>query len=102
MRLARGSSPSAAHSRGIGLADSSSLCYLSSHAVDNFPFVAMDEQARFRVRPFGGVKSTLLGGEGLVVEVEGPARLWVQTRHLGGLVDKLLPILRHLLPPSSR
>ncbi len=65
--------------------------------VDNFHFVAMDEGAAYQIRTFGGLKSFLLGGEGLVAEVQGPTRLWVQTRHLAALASELLPILkRHL------
>jgi uncharacterized protein (TIGR00266 family) len=62
--------------------------------VDNFHFVAMDEGANYRIRTFGGLKSFLLGGEGLVAEIYGPARLWLQTRHIVSLANELLPILR--------
>jgi uncharacterized protein (TIGR00266 family) len=62
--------------------------------VDNFHFVAMDEGARYQVRTFGGLKSFLLGGEGIVAEVEGPAMVLVQTRHLNSLAESLLPILK--------
>ncbi len=65
--------------------------------VDNFHFVAMDEGARYHVRTFGGLKSFLLGGEGIVAEVEGPTRLLVQTRHLNSLAESLLPILKRQL-----
>ncbi len=65
--------------------------------VDNFHFVAMEEGATYQIRTFGGLKSFLLGGEGIVVEVHGPTRLWLQTRHLASLVSELLPVLkRHL------
>lgn len=62
--------------------------------VDNFHFVAMEEGANYKVRTFGGLKSFLLGGEGLVAEIYGPARLWLQTRHIVSLANELLPILR--------
>jgi len=62
--------------------------------VDNFHFVAMEEGANYKVRTFGGLKSFLLGGEGLVAEIYGPARLWLQTRHIASLANELLPILR--------
>lgn len=63
-------------------------------AVDNFHFVAMEEGARYEIRPFGGIRSLLLGGEGLIAEIQGPARVWIQSRHLGSLAEQLLPILR--------
>ncbi|MGQ9463020.1 MAG: TIGR00266 family protein [Candidatus Fervidibacter sp.] len=62
--------------------------------VDNFHFVAMEEGANYKVRTFSGFKSFLLGGEGLVAEIHGPARLWLQTRHIASLANELLPILR--------
>lgn len=65
--------------------------------VDNFHFVAMDEGARYQIRPFGGLRSFLFGGEGLVVEVQGPTRLWLQSRHLASLASALLPIFRKRL-----
>ena len=61
--------------------------------VDNGHFVAL-EGGRWRVRKFGGWKTFFLGGEGLVVDVEGPARLWIQTRNLpafAGLLRRFIP-----------
>ncbi len=59
--------------------------------VDNFHFVAMTEGARYHLRTLRGIAPTLFGGEGLVVEVEGPARLLLQSRHLPGLAELLRP-----------
>lgn len=50
--------------------------------VDNFHFVAMTAGMKWKVRKFGGLKTFLFGGEGLVVEVEGPGKLLIQTRSL--------------------
>ena len=50
--------------------------------IDNFHFVAMDDGMNWNVRKFGGIKSFLFGGEGFVVEVEGPGRVYIQTRSL--------------------
>ncbi|MCS7253840.1 MAG: TIGR00266 family protein [Armatimonadota bacterium] len=69
--------------------------------VDNFHFVAMDEDTTHYIRTFGGIKSFLLGGEGIVVEVQGPTNLWLQTRHIASLANELLPILRRHLRRSS-
>ena len=45
------------------------------------------------MKKFGGWKSTILGGEGLVVMLTGPGRIYLQTRSpedfLGWLVPKL-------------
>ena len=50
--------------------------------IDNFHFVAMPETVDYRIRKFGGWKSFLLGGEGLVFDVRGPAVVYLQTRIL--------------------
>ncbi len=50
--------------------------------IDNLHFVAMPATTRYRIRKFGGLKTFVFGGEGLVVEVEGPASIYVQTRTL--------------------
>ena len=62
--------------------------------VDNFHFVAMPASVRWRVRKFGGWKSFLLGGEGLVFEVEGPATVLLQTRVLPPLARELRKYLK--------
>ncbi len=62
--------------------------------VDNFHFVAMPADTKYRVRKFGGWRSFLLGGEGIVMEVEGPATIYLQTRilpPLAELIAKYLP-----------
>ena len=61
--------------------------------VDNFHFVAMTSGMKWRVRKFGGIKSFLLSGEGIVIEVEGPGTVYLQTRSLPpfvGLIAKYL------------
>ena len=50
--------------------------------LDNFHFVAMDDTVKYNIKKFGGWKSFILGGEGLVMEVRGPGRVLVQTRSL--------------------
>jgi len=50
--------------------------------IDNFHFVALTEGTKWRIRKFGGWKSFIFGGEGLVVEVEGPGTVYVQSRIL--------------------
>ncbi len=50
--------------------------------IDNFHFVAMPASTKYKIRKFGGWKSFFLGGEGFVVEVEGPTVLYLQTRIL--------------------
>jgi uncharacterized protein (TIGR00266 family) len=65
-----------------------------SHVVDTGHMVAFDSTMGYEVRRAGGSwKTTLVGGEGLVVRVSGPGRFYFQTRSPGGLVDWLIPRL---------
>ncbi|MEB3807027.1 MAG: TIGR00266 family protein [Desulfurococcales archaeon] len=62
--------------------------------VDNFHLVAMDPTVQWSARKFGGWKSFLFGGEGIVFELRGPGRVWLQTRllpALASLVYRYLP-----------
>ena len=61
--------------------------------VDNFHTVAMDGTVEYKIRTFGGLKSALLGGEGLVMELQGPGRVVLQTRTEASFVQSLLPFL---------
>ncbi|MGB7632374.1 MAG: TIGR00266 family protein [Nitrososphaeraceae archaeon] len=49
--------------------------------IDNHHIVALSENANYNVRKFGGLKSTLLGGEGLVTEIIGPGSIYFQTKN---------------------
>lgn len=61
--------------------------------IDNLHFVAMDDSLKYRTRKFGSWKSTIFGGEGLVIEVEGPGRVWLQSRIIPGFVEAILPYI---------
>lgn len=60
-----------------------------SATIDNFHFVAMPADVDWSMRKFGGWKSFLLGGEGLVFEVRGPAKIYIQSR--------IMPPFAHIL-----
>jgi uncharacterized protein (AIM24 family) len=51
--------------------------------------VALSENTNYKVTKFGGLKSTLLGGEGLVTEITGPGTVYFQTKNLKELRDLL-------------
>lgn len=57
--------------------------------VDNGHLVAIERGVRWNIRKLGGFKTFFLGGEGLVVELEGPGKAWVQTRTLFALAQAL-------------
>ena len=57
--------------------------------LDNYHLVALSQNADYKVTKFGGLKSTILGGEGLVTEIIGPATVYFQTKNLKELIDLL-------------
>ena len=63
------------------------------YTVDSGHMVGWGEGIQYNVRKAGNWKSTILGGEGLVVELTGPGRIYIQTRSedafLGWLIPKL-------------
>lgn len=58
----------------------------------------MSDVCDYEVRMFGGLKSTLLGGEGLVTEIKGPGEVYIQTKNVREFVDW---IWRHISPRVS-
>ncbi len=62
--------------------------------VDTGHIVAFEDGLDFEVRRVGGLKATLLSGEGLVAEFRGRGKVWIQTRSIGeyiGWIASLLP-----------
>ncbi len=71
------------------------------YTVDTGHLVAFPEQVDFRVRAVGGLKSTLLGGEGLVVDLTGPGKVLLQTRSEQAFIQWLVPKLPQQRSNSS-
>ncbi len=61
------------------------------YTVDTGHLVAFDQTMQFNVRRVGGLKSTLFSGEGLVVDIQGPGKLLMQTRSPGDLLAWIIP-----------
>jgi uncharacterized protein (TIGR00266 family) len=57
--------------------------------IDNHHIVALSENSNYTVKKFGGLKSTILGGEGLVTEIVGPGSVYFQTKNINDFVDYL-------------
>jgi uncharacterized protein (AIM24 family) len=55
--------------------------------------VAFEEKLGFQVKKVGGLKSTLLSGEGLVVELTGPGKALLQSRSVDAFLGWLIPKL---------
>ncbi len=63
------------------------------YIVDTGHLVAFSADMGFKVRRVGGWKSTFFGGEGLVVDLTGPGRVWMQTRSESAFLSWLIPKL---------
>lgn len=63
-------------------------------SVDNGHLVAWPEGMPYQVRRVGGMKSTLLSGEGLVVDLTGPGLVLLQSRNIAALAAQLVPFMQ--------
>ncbi len=63
------------------------------YVVDTGHLVSFDSTINFVVRKVAGWKSTIFGGEGLVVELTGPGMLTLQTRSQDAFINWLIPKL---------
>jgi uncharacterized protein (TIGR00266 family) len=68
------------------------------YVVDSSHLVAFDSSVTPAPRASGGLKATLLSGEGLVIELTGPGRIYIQTRSPQALINWIIPQLPR---PSS-
>jgi uncharacterized protein (TIGR00266 family) len=67
-----------------------------SYIVDTGYIVAFEDTLSYNVEMLGGLsfkslKTSIFGGEGLVCRFSGQGKLWIQTRHLGSLINFLHP-----------
>jgi uncharacterized protein (TIGR00266 family) len=65
----------------------------ATYTVDTGHLVAFAGGTQYRVRKVGSWKSTIFGGEGLVVDVAGPTELFLQTRSQEAFLNWLIPNL---------
>ncbi len=63
------------------------------YVVDTGHVVGWEGNLEYKIKKAGGWKSTLLSGEGLVLEFTGTGTLWLQTRNLGSLLGWITPQL---------
>jgi uncharacterized protein (AIM24 family) len=76
-----------------GAIQSMDLAAGQTYVVDSGHMVGWGEGVQYQVRKAGNWKSTILGGEGFVVELTGPGRIYLQTRSEASFLDWLLPKL---------
>ena len=65
--------------------------------VDTGHVVAFEDTVQYTINKVGGMKSLLVGGEGLVMNFTGQGSVWIQTRNIQSLAGKIIPFL----PPSN-
>jgi len=86
----------------FGAIDKHTLQAKETLIVDNFHLVAFSDSCNYKVRKFGGLKETLLGGEGLVTEIRGPGDVYIQTKNLREFVEWLWTLLGPRVKSRSR
>jgi uncharacterized protein (TIGR00266 family) len=86
----------------FGAIDKHTLDAGKSLIVDNFHLVAFSDSCDYDVRKFGGLKSTILGGEGLVTEIRGPGDVYIQTKNLREFVEWLWTLLEPRVRSRAR
>ncbi|WP_456468979.1 TIGR00266 family protein [Archaeoglobus sp.] len=62
--------------------------------VDTGHIVAFEDTLDFKISRAGGLKATLLSGEGLVADFRGSGKVWIQTRSIAdyvGWLSSLIP-----------
>jgi uncharacterized protein (TIGR00266 family) len=80
----------------FGAIDQRTLEACESYTIDSSHVVGFEEGVQYEVKKSGGWKTTMLGGEGLVVRLTGPGRVYMQTRSPEEFLAWLIPQL-----PSS-
>jgi conserved hypothetical protein TIGR00266 len=73
-----------------------------SLTVDNFHLVAFSDTCQYSVHKFGGLKETLLGGEGLVTEITGPGQVFIQTKNLQEFTNWIWELIGPRVQTKSR
>ncbi len=59
--------------------------------LDNYQLVALSSTASYRVTKHGNLKTSLFGGEALVMEIIGPGTVYFQTKNVMEFVRALIP-----------
>jgi uncharacterized protein (TIGR00266 family) len=64
-----------------------------AYRVDTGHVVAFEGDLKYTIKKTGGWKSTILSGEGFVLEFTGKGTVWLQTRNVAALVGWVAPYL---------
>ena len=77
----------------FGAIDTHTLRSGQTLVVDNFHLVGFSESCSYKVTRLGGLKETLLSGEGLVTQITGPGEVHLQTKNLQEFTSWLWTLL---------
>ncbi len=61
--------------------------------VDTGHVVAFTDGMEYSIGKVGGIRSLIAGGEGLVMKFRGQGQVWIQSRNMLGLAERLIPFL---------
>jgi uncharacterized protein (TIGR00266 family) len=86
----------------FGAIDKHTLNAGQTLVVDNFHLVAFSDTCTYKVTKFGGLKETILGGEGLVTQITGPGDVHIQTKNLREFVEWLWTLLEPRVRSRAR
>jgi len=86
----------------FGAIDKHTLAAGQTLTVDNFHLVAFSDTCTYKVTKFGGLKETLLGGEGLVTQITGPGDVYIQTKNLSEFVEWLWTLIEPRVRSRAR
>jgi uncharacterized protein (TIGR00266 family) len=86
----------------FGAVDKHTLKAGQTMIVDNFHLVAFSDTCSYKVTKFGGLKETILGGEGLVTQITGPGDIYIQTKNLREFVDWIWTLIEPRVRSRAR
>jgi len=86
----------------FGAIDKHTLAPGQTMIVDNFHLVAFSATCSYRVTKFGGLKETILGGEGLVTQITGPGDIYIQTKNVKEFVEWLWTLMEPKVRSKAR
>jgi uncharacterized protein (TIGR00266 family) len=86
----------------FGAIDKHTLSTGQTLIVDNFHLVGFSDTCSYKVTRFGGLKETILGGEGLVTQITGPGDIFIQTKNMKEFVEWLWTLLEPMVKTRAR
>lgn len=60
------------------------------YVVDNNHFLECDSTVKYTIKTLGGIKSSLLSGEGFLMNFKGPCQVLVQNKNFKNMVHKIM------------